>query len=141
MSKHLIGTAGAVAVALAGVWLVAAPTALSYQPSVPADAAWTDATTVSIVTGAGLLAAGLLAAFGFVAALVGDLRAVGVLPERAPARTAEEPVVTPEDADPSEDHLMELLAPLAAALSEDLRDRDRPSSANGATSAAPAARR
>jgi hypothetical protein len=72
-----VGVAGVVAVFAAGIWLVAAPFALGYQP---AGAGWTGATKTDVILG------GLLAAAGF-AGLLG-LTAGRVMQLYADARSA-----------------------------------------------------
>jgi hypothetical protein len=64
------GVAGVVAVFAAGVWLVAAPFAVGYQP---AGAGWTGATKTDVITGGLLAVAGFAGLFGVAAGRVAEL--------------------------------------------------------------------
>jgi hypothetical protein len=67
-----VGVVGVLAVFAAGVWLVAAPFALGYQP---VGAGWTGATKTDVITGGMLAAAGFAGLFGVVAGRVVELYA------------------------------------------------------------------
>ena len=67
-----VGVAGVVAVLSAGVWLVAAPFALGYQP---AGAGWTGATKTDVILGGLLTVAGFAGLFGVTAGRVMQLYA------------------------------------------------------------------
>ena len=67
-----VGVAGVVAVFAAGVWLVAAPFALAYQP---AGAGWTGATKTDVITGGLLAVAGFAGLFGVAAGRAAELYA------------------------------------------------------------------
>ena len=67
-----VGAAGVLAVFAAGVWLVAAPFALGYQP---AGAGWSGATKTDVITGGLLAVAGFAGLFGVAAGRVGELYA------------------------------------------------------------------
>jgi hypothetical protein len=67
-----IGLGGVLAVFAAGVWLVAAPFALGYQP---AGAGWTGATKSDVITGGLLAVAGFAGLFGLAAGRVAELYA------------------------------------------------------------------
>jgi hypothetical protein len=67
-----VGVAGVLAVFAAGVWLVAAPFALGYQP---AGAGWTGATKTDVITGGLLAVAGFTGLFGVAAGRVVELYA------------------------------------------------------------------
>jgi hypothetical protein len=56
----------------AGVWLVAAPFALGYQP---AGTGWTGATRTDVITGGLLAVAGFAGMFAVIAGRVGELYA------------------------------------------------------------------
>jgi hypothetical protein len=114
---HLAGIAGGAVVALTGVWLLTAPFAFGYQPD---GADWVEATSVGVVTGLGLLAAGLAVVGLLAAALRDDLAAHGLAKTKPAGRhTAPEPAAgDPASATTDLEHV---LVPLAAALLEDLR--------------------
>jgi hypothetical protein len=65
-----VGVAGVLGVFAVGVWLVAAPFALGYQP---AGVGWTGATKADVVTGGVLAAAGFIGIFAVIAGQVGEL--------------------------------------------------------------------
>ena len=67
-----VGLAGVVAVFAAGIWLVAAPFALGYQP---AGAGWTGATKTDVILGGLLAVAGFAGLFGVTAGRVVELYA------------------------------------------------------------------
>ena len=67
-----IGVAGVVGVFATGLWLIAAPFALRYQP---AGAGWTGATRADVITGGTLAAAGFAGFFAVLAGRVGELYA------------------------------------------------------------------
>ena len=67
-----VGVAGVLAVFAAGIWLVAAPFALGYQP---AGAGWTGATKTDVITGGVLAVAGFAGLFGVMAGRVAELYA------------------------------------------------------------------
>ena len=67
-----VGVAGVVAVFAAGIWLVAAPFALGYQP---AGAGWTGATKTDVILGGLLAAAGFAGLLGVTAGRVMQLYA------------------------------------------------------------------
>lgn len=124
-APYLAGLAGAAAVALTGVWLVVAPFAVGYQPD---GADWVDATIIGVATGAGLIVLGLVTGIVLATALRAEARRHGLLPasdlEAAPTdplvdgsgdQDTDDPAAGPAD-------LESVLAPLAAALLEDLRN-------------------
>ena len=67
-----VSVAGVLAVFAAGIWLVAAPFALGYQP---AGAGWTGATKTDVITGGLLAVAGFAGLFGVAAGRVVELYA------------------------------------------------------------------
>ena len=67
-----VGLAGVIAVFAAGIWLVAAPFALGYQP---AGAGWTGATKTDVILGGLLAVAGFAGLFGVTAGRVTQLYA------------------------------------------------------------------
>ena len=121
-----IGLASAVLSALVGGWLLLAPFAFDYRAGarrLPRPA------LVDLSTGAAALAIGVLSALLFAGSLASRLS-----PEssRAEAELEFEPEPAPEPdpasapaADPDGD-LRDLLAPLVAALTADLRSRQEP---------------
>ena len=119
-----IGLVCAVFSALVGGWLLLAPFAFDYRAGarrLPRPA------LVDLSTAAAALAIGLLAALLFAGSLAGRLRPeqpfIEAEPEPEP-EPAPEPVPAPA-ADPDGD-LRDLLAPLVAALTADLRSRQEP---------------
>jgi hypothetical protein len=125
-APYVAGLAGAAAVALTGIWLIVAPFAVGYQPD---GAEWVDATIIGVVTGAALVVLGLVTGIVLATALRAEARRHGLLPTTSPADAPmdsdpDEPS-DPDDADafvagPAD--LESVLAPLAAALLEDLRN-------------------
>jgi hypothetical protein len=67
-----IGTAGVALVFAAGLWLVAAPFALAYQP---VGAGWTGATRTDVIAGGLLAVAGFAGIFAVIAGRVSELYA------------------------------------------------------------------
>jgi hypothetical protein len=67
-----VGVAGVVAVLSVGIWLVAAPFALGYQPG---GAGWTGATKTDVILGGLLAVAGFAGLFGVTAGRVMQLYA------------------------------------------------------------------
>jgi hypothetical protein len=66
------GIAGVVLIFAAGLWLLAAPFALRYQPP---GARWTGATRDDVITGGSLAVAGFAGIFGVIAGRVRELYA------------------------------------------------------------------
>jgi hypothetical protein len=123
-APYIAGLAGAAVVALTGVWLVIAPFAVGYQPD---GADWVDATVIGVVTGAALIVLGLVTLVVLATAIRAEAHRRGLLPtldgEAGPNGRADD---APSDHDdelaPSPADLESVLAPLAAALLEDLRN-------------------
>ena len=120
-APFITGLAGGAIVALLGIWLAAAPFTAGYQPD---GAEWAGPTIVGVATGGFMAALGLSTLAVVAAALRDEVRRRGLAPERH-AETAEQdrdPTDPADDdiADPAE--LETILAPLAAALLEDLRN-------------------
>ena len=65
-----VGVAGVLAVFAAGVWLIAAPFALGYQPP---RVGWAGATKTDVITGGVLAAAGFIGLVAVIAGQVGEL--------------------------------------------------------------------
>jgi hypothetical protein len=136
------GLAGAAGVVAAGVWLLLAPFASGYQPS---GADWVDATAVGVVTGGVLVLLGLATGGVLVAGLRAQAVQRGLLQSSAPSERTETEEAPPEPVAATTEHpsdqtdLAAVLAPLAAALLEDVRDRRNGHGALGRTdpSAAP----
>lgn len=122
-APYIAGLAGASAVALAGVWLVIAPFASGYQPD---GADWVDATLVGVASGAALILLGLVTMIVLVRALRAEARRRGITPRTVEqTATGDEPPSDDEAPDDLADEPADLeavLAPLAAALLEDLRN-------------------
>lgn len=121
--KFICGMVASLSILLAGGWLILAPFALGYQPY---GADWASQTTNDFVTGIAVVVVALLSFVLFFYALLGSLRAAGVLVSRpqpqAPASTAYQAQVAQASASPQSD-LDRTLATLAAALVADLTAR------------------
>src|SRR5438128_8727679 len=79
ISKYIWGMAASLIIFLAGGWLILAPFALGYQPY---GADWASQTTNDFVTGIAVVVVALLSFVLFFYALLGSLRAAGVLISR-----------------------------------------------------------
>jgi len=125
LGKYLIGMAVSLLIFLAGGWLILAPFALSYQPY---GADWVSQTTNNLATGIPVAVVALVAFGFFFAALLGALRAAGVLAVRkrpeAQGQAAFQPAtglaLVPA---PAQSDLDRTLSTLAAALAADLSAR------------------
>ena len=132
-SPFITGLAGGLTVALIGAWLAVAPFAAGYQPD---GADWVDATRVAVATGGLLIALGVAAATVIGLALRDEMRRRGLAPEPSAPEERDDPDELDDawpqaPADPAE--LQQLLAPLATALLEDLRNgHERQASDEGA---------
>lgn len=127
-APYIAGLAGACAVTLIGVWLIVAPFAVGYQPD---GADWVDATLVGVATGAALVVLGLVTMVVLAGALRDEARRRGIAPGAAVEPTPDDrssaggEVEDEPDVDEPADEPADLeavLAPLAAALLEDLRN-------------------
>jgi hypothetical protein len=125
-APYIAGLAGAAAIALTGVWLIVAPFAVGYQPD---GADWVDATVIGIATGAALIVLGLVTLVVLATAIRAEAHRRGLLPTSdvdVDAGRTDRPDEAPSDHDdelaagPAD--LESVLAPLAAALLEDLRN-------------------
>jgi len=109
---------------LAGGWLILAPFALGYQPY---GTDWVSQTTNSFVMGICVAVVALVAFALFFYALLGSLRATGVLV--APIKVSQAPVPpqaqvpVPQASAQSQSDLDKTLATLAEALAADLNSR------------------
>ncbi|MQA94010.1 MAG: hypothetical protein GEV11_04955 [Streptosporangiales bacterium] len=119
MVRRLAGAVVAALGLMAGLWLMLAPFALGTQPE---GRDWTDPTTTEFFTGVGFAVVGLAGLLAFAAALRAELVARGLMTVRA---AAPEPQPEPaQAAAPAADQdLAALLAPLAAALVEEMEQR------------------
>lgn len=121
-TPFIAGLAGATSVILIGIWLIAAPFAVGYQPD---GADWVDATIIGVATGAGVILLGLVILLVVAGALRAEVRRRGLVPNVQPDSTDSDP-----EADGDDDQqppiqagdLDTILATLAAALLEDVRD-------------------
>jgi hypothetical protein len=123
-APYIAGLAGAAVIALTGVWLIVAPFAVGYQPD---GADWVDATIIGIATGAALIVLGLVTLVVLATTIRAEARRRGFLPrpdvEAGPTARPDDARSEHEDelaAGPAD--LESVLAPLAAALLEDLRN-------------------
>lgn len=119
MVRRLAGAVVASLGLMAGLWLMLAPFALGTQPE---GKDWTDPTITQFFTGLGFAAVGLIGVLAFVAALRAELIARGLVTVRVPAP---EPQPEPQAAAApvADQDLTALLAPLAAALVEEMEQR------------------
>lgn len=120
-APFITGLAGGVIVALIGVWLAVAPFATGYQPD---GADWVDPTAVGVATGVVLVGLGIATTAVIGLALRDELRRRGLAPQ--PTATAGWDDADEPDDDAREDttELEAVLAPLATALLNDLRNGD-----------------
>lgn len=121
-TPFVAGLAGATSVILIGIWLIAAPFAVGYQPD---GADWVDATIVGVATGAGVILLGLATLLVVAGALRAEVRRRGLAPTNQPAPTDSDAEADTDDdtqhtAQPAD--LDTVLATLATALLEDVRD-------------------
>lgn len=127
MTKYIIGAAGALLGALAGVWLILAPFALAYQNS---GSDWADPTYVDFWTGLPLVVISVVGFILYVMGLVEELRRRGIM-RRPYAPTPEQqsqsqPAGAPtEAATGSQGNMEQVLMPLVAAMLKDMQERDR----------------
>jgi Na+-transporting methylmalonyl-CoA/oxaloacetate decarboxylase gamma subunit len=128
LGKYLVGMVTSLIILLAGGWLILAPFALGYQHY---GADWTSQTTNDFVTGIAVAVVALASFLLFLFALLGALRASGMLaartrgqqPQVASAPVAyPSPTGVPAAASNSSD-LDRTLSTLAAALAADLTAR------------------
>jgi ABC-type multidrug transport system fused ATPase/permease subunit len=130
LGKYLVGMVTSLIILLAGGWLVLAPFALGYQRY---GADWTSQTTNNFVTGIAVAVVALVSFLLFLFAMLGALRAAGMLAARqrtqpqavpapvvypSPTGTGAAPVVASNQSD-----LDRTLSTLAAALAADLTAR------------------
>jgi hypothetical protein len=133
LGKYLCGMAASLIIGLAGGWLILAPFALGYQQY---GAGWTNQTVNDFATGIPVAVVALISFALFFMALLGSLRATGVLvsrpkpqPQEALTPVQYQPQVTAPLASTSDQNdLDKTLATLAAALAADLTARRQPGS-------------
>ena len=119
-APFITGLAGGVIVALIGVWLAVAPFASGYQPD---GADWVDPTAVGVATGVVLAVLGLATAAVIGLALRDELCHRGLAPQ--PRATAGRDAHESDDVAREDTTALEaVLAPLATALLNDLRNGD-----------------
>ncbi|HEX5502337.1 MAG TPA: hypothetical protein VFW96_06915 [Thermomicrobiales bacterium] len=128
LGKHFWALGVGLVTLLVGAWLMIAPFALGYQPY---GAGWADGTIVDFWFGLGVVLVSLAGLALFALALVGDLRAAGVVRPRPKPQPAPAAPAAPAAAPPSDD-LERTLATLAAALAADLAERRGPEGARPA---------
>ena len=122
MTKYVIGAAGALLGALAGLWLMLAPFALAYQGS---GADWADPTYVDFWTGLPLLVVSVAGSILYVSGLVEELRRRGIM-RRPYAAPAEQPQGSPQaNASSQENNMEQVLLPLVTAMLKDMQERER----------------
>ncbi|HET8628502.1 MAG TPA: hypothetical protein VFL91_13860 [Thermomicrobiales bacterium] len=130
LGKHYWVLAVGLVTLLIGAWLMIAPFALGYQPY---GAGWADATLNDFWFGLGVVLVSLAGLVLFALALLGDLRAAGVVrPRPRPQPVARRAAPEAPTAAPPADDLERTLATLAAALAADLAERRGPEAAKPA---------
>ncbi len=125
LGKYLIGMVASLLIGLAGGWLILAPFALGYQPY---GADWVDQTINDFATGIPVAVVALLAFAFFFAALLGALRAAGVIVARPRPEVQAQAALQPQTPmslvpAPAQNDLDRTLSTLAAALAADLNAR------------------
>jgi hypothetical protein len=120
-TPFIAGLAGATSVILIGIWLATAPFAVGYQPD---GADWVDATIIGVATGAGVILFGLVTLIVVGAALRAEVRRRGLAPNTRADPTDTQTAVDTDDEERAAqaNDLDTVLATLAAALLEDVRD-------------------
>ena len=123
--KYICGMVASLIILLAGGWLILAPFALGYQPY---GADWASQTTNDFVAGIAVVVVALLSFVLFFYALLGSLRAAGVLVSRPQPQAPASPeyqaqVAQPQASASPQSDLDRTLATLAAALAADLTAR------------------
>ena len=125
LGKYLVGMVVSLIIFLAGGWLILAPFALGYQPY---GADWVSQTTNNLVVGICIAVVALVAFGFFFAALLGALRAAGVLvarpqPEEQAQAALQQPTGLTLVPATTQSDLDRTLSTLAAALAADLSTR------------------
>jgi hypothetical protein len=125
LGKYLVGMVASLIIFLAGGWLILAPFALGYQAY---GADWVSQTINDFATGIPVAVVALVAFAFFFAALLGALRAAGVLVARPRPRvqaqaTSQPPTGLSLVPAPAQSELDRTLSTLAAALAADLSAR------------------
>ena len=125
VGKYLIGMVASLLLVLAGGWLIVAPFALGYQPY---GIDWVSQTTNNLVVGICVAVVALVAFGFFFAALLGALRAAGLLAARPQPEVQAQAVVQPPTGlslvpATTQSDLDHTLSTLAAALAADLTAR------------------
>ena len=124
--KYICGMVASLAIFLAGGWLILAPFALGYQPY---GADWVSQTTNDFVVGICVAVVALISFALFLIALLGSLRAAGVIAARPRSQAAVAVAETAPHAGPApaaastQSDLDRTLATLAQALAADLNMR------------------
>jgi len=137
-TPFIAGLAGATTIILIGIWLATAPFAVGYQPD---GADWVDATIIGVATGAGVTLLGLATLIVVAGALRAEVRRRGLAPnvQTDPTDTQTD-ADTDVDVDEDRQHVAQpgdldtVLATLAAALLEDVRDGHHDETPNGTPS-------
>lgn len=121
--KYVCGMVASLAIFLAGGWLILAPFALGYQPY---GADWVSQTTNDFVVGICVAVVALVSFALFLVALLGSLRAAGVIAARPRPQAITATVEAAPQAGPAastQSDLDRTLATLAQALAADLNMR------------------
>jgi hypothetical protein len=125
LGKYLVGMVASLLIFLAGGWLIVAPFALGYQPY---GADWVSQTTDNFATGIPVAVVALVAFAFFFTALLGALRAAGVIvvqpqPEVQAQAASQQPTGLSLVPANTQNDLDRTLSTLAAALAADLSAR------------------
>ena len=130
-SKYVCGMVASLAIFLAGGWLILAPFALGYQPY---GADWVSQTTNDFVVGICVAVVALVSFALFLSALLGSLRASGVIAAQSRSQAVAASVESAPHAGSvpatatTQSDLDRTLATLAQALAADLSMRRQGSS-------------
>lgn len=120
MTKYFIGIIGAFIGALAGAWLMAAPTILAYQPE---GADWTIPSYTDFWTGLALVVVSVVGLISYFLGLVEELYGRGIIEPRSPwvyQRPSSQS--TSQSGDIS---IEQALAPLLAEMLRDMQEQRR----------------
>jgi hypothetical protein len=125
LGKYLVGMVASLLIFLAGGWLIVAPFALGYQPY---GTDWVSQTTNNFVVGICVAVVALVAFGFFFSALLGALRAAGVIVSRPQLEVQAQATLQPPSGltlvpSTTQSDLDRTLSTLAAALAADLSTR------------------
>lgn len=126
MAKHFVGIIGALLGALAGAWLMVAPSVLAYQPE---GADWADPTFVDFWTGLPLVIVSVIGLILYSLGLAEELRNRGILRRRSyedsPYHAGEAQTV-PQQQGSMEQTLLPLMTAMLQDMQEQRQRREAP---------------